>query len=312
MDRGAWWAAAHGAAKSWTRLKRLSSSSSSYIRTASLWLLFECLNAISSVNTALLNSLVERVVKNLPTNAGDVRDLGLIPASGTGSGIPLQYSCLKNPMNREAWRATVHRVTKIWTWLKQLSTHKTHQGLPRPHCLPLSLARHTINYFFLLETVTSTFEAHLSPSWCFVYVILPSLSSSLPLLASLSSAVTPKFLSSNASSTLTSRWVKSRGLFFQLLFLHFQLLACILAKNHIDTPNLSNLNGIMSLQNPLPLLSIPFLATPLPISLRTYSAAFHKASAPLIQLHGTLIPWCLQDIYFPFTSLIMVSPPSLL
>ena len=41
---------------------------------------------------------------------------------GGGHGNPLQY-CLKNSLNREAWRATVHRVVKGWTRLKQLSTH---------------------------------------------------------------------------------------------------------------------------------------------------------------------------------------------
>ena len=56
------------------------------------------------------------VVKNPPANAGDVRDAGLIPGSGRppggGHGYPLQYSCLENPMDRAAWWATVHRVTK--------------------------------------------------------------------------------------------------------------------------------------------------------------------------------------------------------
>ena len=65
--------------------------------------------------------------KNLPTNARDLRDLGSIPGSGRspggGHGNPLQYSCLDNPMDRVAWRATVHRVTKNLTWLKWLSTH---------------------------------------------------------------------------------------------------------------------------------------------------------------------------------------------
>ena len=46
------------------------------------------------------------VVKNLPANAGDVRDTGSIPglprSSGGGHGNPLQYSCLENPMDREA------------------------------------------------------------------------------------------------------------------------------------------------------------------------------------------------------------------
>ena len=67
-----------------------------------------------------------RVVKNLPANAGDVRDSGLIPGLGSspgeGNGNPLQYSCLENPMDRGAWRATVHRVAKSQTRLKQLST----------------------------------------------------------------------------------------------------------------------------------------------------------------------------------------------
>ena len=67
------------------------------------------------------------VVKNPPTKAADVKDIGLIPGLGRyrggGHGNPLQYSCLENPMDREAWQATVHRVTKSRTRLKPLSTH---------------------------------------------------------------------------------------------------------------------------------------------------------------------------------------------
>ena len=66
------------------------------------------------------------VVKNPPPNAGDVRDSGLIPTSrfpGGGHGNPLQYSCLENPMDSGAWKATVHRVAKSSTRLKHLSTH---------------------------------------------------------------------------------------------------------------------------------------------------------------------------------------------
>ena len=67
------------------------------------------------------------VVKNLPVNVGDIRDVGSIPRSGRspgkGNGSPLQYSCLENPRDRGAWRATVYSVTKSWTWLKWLSTH---------------------------------------------------------------------------------------------------------------------------------------------------------------------------------------------
>ena len=61
-------------------------------------------------------SQVALVVKNLPANAGDVRDAGLIPGSGRspgeGNGNPFQYSCLENPMDRGAWQAKVHRVEK--------------------------------------------------------------------------------------------------------------------------------------------------------------------------------------------------------
>ena len=56
------------------------------------------------------------VVKNLPANAGDIRDTGLIPGSGRspgeGKGNALQYSCLGNPMDGVAWQATVHGVAK--------------------------------------------------------------------------------------------------------------------------------------------------------------------------------------------------------
>ena len=57
------------------------------------------------------------MVKNLPANAGDIRDMGLIPGLGRfpggGHGNTLQYSCLEDPMDRGAWGATVHGVTKI-------------------------------------------------------------------------------------------------------------------------------------------------------------------------------------------------------
>ena len=56
------------------------------------------------------------MVKSAPANAGDVRDVGLIPGSGrspgAGNGNPLQDSYLENPMERGAWRATVHGVCK--------------------------------------------------------------------------------------------------------------------------------------------------------------------------------------------------------
>ena len=54
-------------------------------------------------------SQVALVVKNLPANAGDIRDSGWIPglgrSPGEGNGNPLEYSCLENPMDRKAWQA---------------------------------------------------------------------------------------------------------------------------------------------------------------------------------------------------------------
>ena len=63
------------------------------------------------------------MVKNLPANAGDVGVVGSVlgarrsPEEGHGN----QYSCLENPMDRGAWWAMVHRVTKSWIQLKQLT-----------------------------------------------------------------------------------------------------------------------------------------------------------------------------------------------
>ena len=61
------------------------------------------------------------VVKNTPANARDTGDVGLSPESGRsprrGNGTPLQDSCLDNPMDRGASRATVHGVAKSWTRL---------------------------------------------------------------------------------------------------------------------------------------------------------------------------------------------------
>ena len=91
VDRGAWWATVHGVAQSQTLLKPLSSSSSKIIKRLPRWL----------------------SGKESACSAGDV---GLIPGSGRspreGDGNPLQHSCLENPMDKGAWRATVHGVTK--------------------------------------------------------------------------------------------------------------------------------------------------------------------------------------------------------
>ena len=75
-------------------------------------------------------SHVALVVKNLPANAGDVRDVEMILGSGRspgeGNGSLFQYFCLGNPMDRETWQAMVHRVAKSQTWLKWLSIAHQH------------------------------------------------------------------------------------------------------------------------------------------------------------------------------------------
>ena len=67
-------------------------------------------------------SVNKKKKKNPPAIAGDVRDLGSTPGLERSPGgeysNPLQYFCLKNPMDRGAWRATVHGVAKSQTRLK--------------------------------------------------------------------------------------------------------------------------------------------------------------------------------------------------
>ena len=62
------------------------------------------------------------VIKSPPADIEVIRETGSIPGSGRspggGRGNPLQYSCLENPTDREAWQATVHGVTKSRTRLK--------------------------------------------------------------------------------------------------------------------------------------------------------------------------------------------------
>ena len=75
-------------------------------------------------------SWVMLVVKNPPANGGNLRDLDSIPGLGRSpggrNGNPLQFSCLKKPMNRGTWWATVHGVAKSQTWLKWLSMYALH------------------------------------------------------------------------------------------------------------------------------------------------------------------------------------------
>ena len=75
------------------------------------------LNRIEGCLAFILGAFVMTIViKNLPANAGDIRDVGSIPglgrSSGEGNGKSLQYSCLENPIDRGAWQATVHGVAE--------------------------------------------------------------------------------------------------------------------------------------------------------------------------------------------------------
>ena len=69
------------------------------------------------------------MVKSPPANAADSRDLGSIPglgrSPGGGNGNPRPSSCLENPTDRGAWRATVQGVVKSWT---QLHSHASHSN----------------------------------------------------------------------------------------------------------------------------------------------------------------------------------------
>ena len=70
----------------------------------------------------LWTSQVALLIKNLPANAGDVKETGLIPGSGRSPGggnvNALEYACLENPKDRGAWQATVHEIAKGRTKLK--------------------------------------------------------------------------------------------------------------------------------------------------------------------------------------------------
>ena len=93
-----------------------------------------CQNSFPYGNTQAFQ--VALVVKNLPANEGEVRDVGSISRSerfpGGGHGSPFPYSCLENPMDRGAWWATVHRVTQSLTQLNWLHMHA--KGTHDHHC----------------------------------------------------------------------------------------------------------------------------------------------------------------------------------
>ena len=82
---------------------------------------------MSSMVSQMFLVVKKKKQKSPPANAKDIRDTGSVPGLGRsprgGPGYPLQYSCLKNPMGRGAWWATVQGVAKSRTQLKRLSMH---------------------------------------------------------------------------------------------------------------------------------------------------------------------------------------------
>ena len=79
------------------------------------------------------------VVKNQPTHAGDIKDLGSVSGLGRSPrgehGNPTQFSCLENPMDSGACQATVQRIAKSWTQMKQFNTHARLSTLFSNSCL---------------------------------------------------------------------------------------------------------------------------------------------------------------------------------
>ena len=104
--------------------------------------------------------------KESTCNAGDVGSIpGLERSSGGGHGNPLQYSCLENSMDRGTWQATVHGVTRSWTWLKWLSSslYSIRMSIPvsfppdlfPPWC-PYICSLHLCLYFYFANRLIST------------------------------------------------------------------------------------------------------------------------------------------------------------
>ena len=117
------------------------------------------------------------VVKNSPANTGNV---GWISGSGsfTGGGDvnPLQYSCLENPMNTGAWKATVHGISKSWTWL---STHVLQGTWPLNQTGPgMMEGRSESPYMWVDFRQFGVMAAGTSRIWCWalgpVPLLLPS------------------------------------------------------------------------------------------------------------------------------------------
>ena len=122
--RCGWWEIHKG--RLWPDCERINADLRIWATTVyKLWnsaILLSYLTENSGNLFAFMASQVELVINNPLASEGDMRDVGSIPGSGRSPGgghsNPLYYSCLENTMDRGAWQATVHRVTKNWTRLK--------------------------------------------------------------------------------------------------------------------------------------------------------------------------------------------------
>ena len=151
-------------------------------------------------------SQVALVVKNLP--AGDIRDSGSIPGSGRslggGHGNPLQYSCLENPMDRGAWRAIVHRVSKSPIWLKRLSAH-VHWSWINPFfsgAIPGSIVKTNI----LMACIEIQRKPLTAPRWASKQIQFPQYLNSRSLFFSWTLGFEGRSLSWIQVSTLFAFW----------------------------------------------------------------------------------------------------------
>ena len=107
-------------------------------------------------------SQVALIVKNPPANAGGIREPNSIPGSGrspgggSSFGYLLQYPCLGNLMDRGAWWATVHGVTKSWIRLSNTHTH-THLFISGVYLL------YNVVLVSAVQQSKSTVHIHISP-----------------------------------------------------------------------------------------------------------------------------------------------------
>ena len=115
------------------------------------WLLF---------NFFISESEIGSMVKNPPASSGNLGSIpGLGRCPGGGNGSSLQYSCLENPMDRGAWWAIVHEVTKSQTWLNRYTTTTTDLVKPqltstvivKEHPMRCCFRRLSEAYFWLIE-----------------------------------------------------------------------------------------------------------------------------------------------------------------